>query len=112
MPGSAFQSDRSPWVGLVHVRPATRKNPLGPGAKGAYGHVVALSTSREDYVDQVTTALAADHLEVVELDDVDTARNYQMEGRLDAQLHRLRERLSDRWPVQYGLFESYYKDGG
>jgi hypothetical protein len=98
-----------PWIGLVHVQPKKGKNPLGPGLKGAYTHVIALAADLESYKDRACKALEREGLCVIEISDVSPVEDYRSEGRIDDNLEDLVSILSPEYPVQFDAFDAYFE---
>jgi hypothetical protein len=96
-----------PWIGLVHVQPKEGFNPLGPGLKGAFAHVIALATDSESYQERAHRALDEDGFYVIEFRDVSPAWKYRTEGRIPEDMEDLLLSLSPNNQVQFDTFDAY-----
>jgi hypothetical protein len=61
------------WIGLIEVKPHAGHDARFNGP-GAYTNMLALATSPAEYVEKVTATCNGDHLDVIEVDDVEPLR--------------------------------------
>jgi hypothetical protein len=101
-----------PWIGFVHVRPASGSATLGDGAKGAYANVLALAENESDFLHAVRTEMSANGLVLIEASDIAPVSEYERDGRIHSEMQQLREALSLEYPVQYQDFHTYDRDDG
>jgi len=96
------------WFGLVHVEPQNNKYEILDGAKGAYVNVLALASSKDEYVKIITKALEDYEFIVHSVEDVNLLSYLQQNGReFDSEILQLVDHLSENYPVQFDEFQSY-----
>lgn len=78
--------------------------------KGAYVNMVALASNAADFRRLATEDLLRDELTLIEVEDLDTARAYRIEGRISAELEELIAGLSPQEPVKADVFAPYASD--
>jgi hypothetical protein len=99
--------DVQPWIGFVHVQPAGGANPFGEGRKGAFTHVLALAAGADSFRDLASRTLEEYGLRVVDISDIAPVASYRAETRISAEMEELVELLSDEYPVQFAVFDTY-----
>ncbi len=99
------------WFGLAHVVPQNNKYEILDGAKGAYVNVLALASSKDEYVKIITKTLEDYEFMVSSVEDINLLSYLQQSGReFDSEILQLVDRLSDNYPVQFDEFQSYEED--
>jgi len=96
------------WFGLAQVEPQNNKYEILDGAKGAYVNVLALASSKDEYVKIITKTLKDYEFIVISVEEVDLISYLQQSGReFDSEILQLVDCLSDDYPVQFDEFQSY-----
>jgi uncharacterized alpha-E superfamily protein len=96
------------WISVVHVRPLD-SSVLGEGARGAYANILANADSNEQYEAVVRAEMEEHKLFVVEFDTI-RAVTPEVLADCEEEIHELVSQISDRYPVQYRTFDTYYTD--